>query len=298
MSYFDRINQDRARRVTNVLVEAPFFYRDDDEDLFLFLRRNRAAFQRFFDDCFGWELVVESRCARVLKTSWHNPALKPSQHDVFNLTRRDDCVAFLLVLEFYEHLLEEQNLSIDDPDPPRFYFGSLFEFARERFTEELGEATPEDASVRKTLRRVVEILLRYRFLRELRPDPSCARSWSPSAARAPSSLARPGGATPRRPRLPRQRPSTTAPRARSPRPPATSNAPGSRRSAGPTRSRRFAGARRRPRGSTGSAPRWPRSRGPASRLGRSTMCSSRSREQRRSAWPGSRAWPATPRWPR
>jgi hypothetical protein len=171
MSYFEKINQDRARRVTNVLVEAPFFYRDDDEELFLFLRRNKAVFQRFFEDCFGWELVVESRCARVLKTSWHNPALKPSQHDVFNLTRRDDCIGFLLVLEFYEHLLEEQNLSIDDPEPPRFYFGSLFEFARERFADELGEAAPEDASVRKSLRRVVEILLRYRFLRELRPEP-------------------------------------------------------------------------------------------------------------------------------
>lgn len=171
MSYFEKINQERARRVTNVLVEAPFFYRDDDEDLFLFLRRNRAAFQRFFDECFGWELVVESRCARVLKSSWQNPALRPSQHDVFNLTRRDDCVSFLLVLEFYEHLLEEQNLSIDDPDPPRFYFGSLFEFARERYAEELGEATPEDAAVRKSLRRVVDILLRYRFLRELAPEP-------------------------------------------------------------------------------------------------------------------------------
>jgi hypothetical protein len=170
VSYFDKINQDRARRVTNVLLEAPFFYRDDDEELFLFLRRNRAAFQRFFEECFGWELLVESRCARVLKASWHNPRLRPSQRDVFDLSRRDDCVAFLLVLEFYEHLLEEQNLSIDDPDLPRFYFGALFEFARERFVEELGEGAPDEAAVKKNLRRVVELLLRYRFLRELAPE--------------------------------------------------------------------------------------------------------------------------------
>jgi hypothetical protein len=170
VSPFDKINQDKARRVTNVLVEAPFFYREDDEELFLFLRRNRAVFERFFKDCFDWELLVESRCARVLKPHWHNPALKPSQRDVFNLTTRDDCIAFLLVLELYEHLLDEQNLAIDDAEPPRFFFGTLFELARERLAEELGAAAPDDAAIKKSLRRVVEVLLRYRFLRELPPQ--------------------------------------------------------------------------------------------------------------------------------
>lgn len=170
MTYFDKLNQDKARRVTNFLVESPFFYREDDDDLFLFLRRNRAAFARFFDECFGWELVVESRCARVLKQSWHNPAVKPSQRDVFDFSRKDDCIAFLLVLEYHEHLLDEQNLSIDDPEPPRFYFGSLFSFCRERMAEELGEDVVDDQSIKKTLRRVVERLLRYRLLRELAPD--------------------------------------------------------------------------------------------------------------------------------
>src|SRR5690606_8897372 len=145
-------------------------YREDDENLFLFLRRNRAVFQRFFEECFGWELLVEPRCARVIKTSWHNPAIKPSQRDVFNFTTRKDCIGFLLVLEYYEHLLDEQNLSIDDPEPPRFYFGSLFDFARERMAEELGDDAIDDASIKKILRRVVEVLLRYRFLRELPPQ--------------------------------------------------------------------------------------------------------------------------------
>lgn len=171
MTYFDKLNLDKVRRINNVLLESPFFYRADDEALFLYLRRNRAAFERMFADQFGWELVVEKQCARVIKASWQNPALKPSQHDVFDLTRRDDCVAFLLVLEFYEHLLDEQNLSIDDPEPPRFFFGSLFEFSRERFGEVGGDAAPDEVQLKKILRRVVECLLRFRFLRELPPEP-------------------------------------------------------------------------------------------------------------------------------
>jgi len=178
MSYFDKINRQHARAVLNVLLEAPFFYRDDDEDLFLFLRRNRAEFERFFDEHFGWELLVDGRCARLYKPHWRNGALKPSQHDVFDVTRRNDCIAFLLVLEYYEHLLEEQNLSVDDPDPPRFYFGSLFEFAVERFAEALGDGAPGEADVRKLLRGVMPTLLRYRLLRELEPprdDPAVDR---------------------------------------------------------------------------------------------------------------------------
>lgn len=170
MSHFDKLNQDKVRRINNVLLESPFFYRDDDEDLFLYLRRNKAAFRSMFDTYFGFELVVEPRCARLLKSRWCNRAIKPTQQDVFDLTRRDDCIAFLLVLEFYEHLLDQQNLSVDDAEPPRFYFGDLFEFARERFAEEQGDAAPDDTQVRKTLRRLVERLLRYRFLRELAPE--------------------------------------------------------------------------------------------------------------------------------
>ena len=171
MNHTDKLNQDKLRRINNILVESPFFYRTDDEGLFLYLQRHRRAFQRAFDDSFGWELIVERQCARVIKPSWHNRALKPSQHDVFDLTRRDDCIGFLIVLEFYEHLLDEQNLSIDDPELPRFYFGSLYEFTRERFAEACGGDAPDDAHIKKSLRRVVERLLRFRFLRELPPEP-------------------------------------------------------------------------------------------------------------------------------
>jgi Protein of unknown function (DUF2398) len=169
MTYFDKIHQGRARQVLNVLTEAPFFYPDDDPDLFLFLRRNKAEFARFFEETFGWDLVVEARCARLYKPRWYNKALRPSQHDVFELSRRDDCVAFLMVLEHYERLLDQSGASVDDPEPPRFYFGELLEFAVGRFAEELGEATPGEAEVRKILRGLMPSLLRFRFLREVEP---------------------------------------------------------------------------------------------------------------------------------
>lgn len=168
--HFDKAPRARVQAVLNVLVEAPFFYKEDDPDLFAFLRRNKSEFVRFYEELFDWRLVVDARCARLYKTRWHNRALKPSQHDVFELTRRDDCLAFLLVLEFYEHLLEERNVDVDDPDPLRFEFGELFSFARERLAAEIGAAAPDDDGVRALLRRLVPTLLRYRFLREIQPD--------------------------------------------------------------------------------------------------------------------------------
>lgn len=170
MSWFDKLSKPKVRRVLNVLAEAPFFYREDDEDLFAFLRKNRTAFQDFYEEMYGWQLVVDARCARVYKTTWHNRALKPSRHDVFDPTRRDDCIAFLLVLEFYEHLLDERNVSVDDPEPLRFELGELFGFARGRLAEELGEDAPDEEGVRRLLRGLVPVLLRYRFLRELVPE--------------------------------------------------------------------------------------------------------------------------------
>lgn len=160
----------RVQAVLNALVEAPFFYREDDPELFAFLRRHKAEFARFYHELYDWRLVVDARSARLYKTRWHNRALKPSQHDVFDLTRRDDCLAFLLVLEFYEHLLEDRNADVDDPEPLCFEFGELFAFARERLAGELGDAAPDDGGVRNLLRRIVPTLLRYRFLREVTPD--------------------------------------------------------------------------------------------------------------------------------
>lgn len=169
-TYFEKDNQARVRDVLNVLVEAPYFYREDDPDLFGFLRKHRAEIARFFQEMFGWELHVDATAARLYKARWHNRALRPTQHDVFDLTRRDDCLAFLLVLEHHEHLLERDNVGADEAALPRFTFGELFAYARDRLRAELGDAAPDDDALRKLLRGLMPDLLRYRFLRELAAD--------------------------------------------------------------------------------------------------------------------------------
>lgn len=168
-SYFDKLNGARVTAALNVLLEAPYFYRDDDPDLFQFLRRNRAEFERFYRELYDWELVVDARTARLYKSRWHNRALRPTQHDAFDLTRRSDCLGFLLVLELYERLLEQHNLAGDDAESPRFAFGEAFEFARTRLHEELA-APPSDDDVRKMLRGLWPALVRYRFVREIPCD--------------------------------------------------------------------------------------------------------------------------------
>jgi hypothetical protein len=169
-TFFEHLSRARVQAVLNVLVEAPFFYKSDSPELFTFLRRNLSEFQRFYEELYGWRLVADVRAARLYKPRWHNPALKPSQHDVFELTRRDDCIAFLLVLEFYEHLLDERNASPEDPEPQRFEFGELFAFARGRLQEALAERAPDDDGTRRLLRSLMPTLLRYRFLREVPPS--------------------------------------------------------------------------------------------------------------------------------
>lgn len=171
-TYFDKLNGPRVTAVLNVLGEAPFFYREDDAELFQFLRRNKAEFTRFYEELFGWELIVDSRTARVYKEQWHNRALRPSQRDIFDLTRRDDCLAFLLLLEFHTRLLEQHNLAGDDAESPRFLFGELFDFARSRLGEELGSRAPDDDEVRRILRGVWPVLERFRFVRAVAKDGS------------------------------------------------------------------------------------------------------------------------------
>lgn len=167
--FFSHLNLHKVKQLLNILQESPYFYRDDDPTLFAFLRQNRLQFERFYQHFYGWEIVVDQKCARLYKPEWHNDFITPAQRDLFQLTRRNDCLAFLLVLEFYEHLLEEQNLTVEDANP-KFYFGELLEFAQRRMQEELGEKAPSMAGVREILRRVLPVLLRYRFLREHPPE--------------------------------------------------------------------------------------------------------------------------------
>ena len=168
--FFPHLNLDKVRKLLNVLQEAPYFYRDDDPTLFAFLKQYRLQFERFYQHFYGWELVVDQKCARLYKPAWHNEMIKPSQRDVFQFTKRNDCLAFLLVVEFYEHLLEERNLTVEDTNP-QFHFGELLEFAHRRLQEELGDKAPNLAGARDVLRNILPPLLRFRFLREHPPVP-------------------------------------------------------------------------------------------------------------------------------
>ena len=62
----------RIRETLNVLLESPYFYKTDDERLFLVLTRYKRAFESFFDKFFGWTLVMDAKCARLYKPKWFN----------------------------------------------------------------------------------------------------------------------------------------------------------------------------------------------------------------------------------
>lgn len=162
-------NEQKVQKILNILLEAPYFYRDDDLGLFLFLSKYKRAFAGFFKKFYGWEIVVEPKCARLYKPAWFNEKVTEANRDMFNFTRRDECVAFLLLLEFFERQLQEQAVSTDEKENLRFLFGSFLEFACARFREVFpGRAAfYTDEQVRRTVRAIMPALRKYRFLREI-----------------------------------------------------------------------------------------------------------------------------------
>jgi hypothetical protein len=165
--------EERVRTVLNLLLEAPYFYKEDDELHFNFLRRHRREFRQFFERFFGWTLVMDGKCARIYKEKWYNRGVTESQRDLFNFTRRDECIAFMLILEFFEHQLDENSMTVEDRDYLRFTFGGLLEFCGRRFRELFRgqEEKYTDEYLRsRVLRRVMPVLDRYRFLRKIQPD--------------------------------------------------------------------------------------------------------------------------------
>lgn len=161
----DRRGRERVRAVLNVLVESTFFYRDDDPDLFFFLRRNQAAVRELFESYFGWRLHVDRRCARLIKERQYNEALRPSQRALFDLRRRDECLLFAVLLEFHEEEGQRQGVTPDDDRPLRFLLADFVAFAMRRFREELDEATPPEARIFEATRPLFEQLERHRFVR-------------------------------------------------------------------------------------------------------------------------------------
>ncbi len=135
----EQLNIHYVRALLNILTEAPFFYRTDDVDVFEYLRSHHDDFQQFFSHYFGWELYADRRMARVIKPREYNQGLRPSQRDLFDLTRRDECSVFLLLVEFYEKLLRDLNISYDDDGAVRFLLADFVQYCVDRFAEELGE---------------------------------------------------------------------------------------------------------------------------------------------------------------
>jgi hypothetical protein len=174
MSAFDDLlskQKTRVQAVLNILLESPYFYKTDHEEHFLFLRRYQREFTGFFEETFGWQLIADAKCARLYKETWFNDRITPSNRDLFNFTKRDECVAFMLLLEFFEHKLEEDAASVEEPDNVRFRFADLLLFERTRFLEIFPEqADPyTEEAVRKIMRPVMPQLEKYRFLVKIDP---------------------------------------------------------------------------------------------------------------------------------
>ena len=179
-----------VRSVLNILLESPYFYKTDDERLFLVLMRYKRAFEAFFDKFFGWSLVMDAKCARLYKPKWFNEKITLPNRDMFTFTKRDDCMAFLLVLEFFECECREQGVTADDRENLRFRFGDLLEYAAARFRALMsGRAAPTESAtepgravcphtaesytderVRQILKGIMPQLEKYRFLRKVKPS--------------------------------------------------------------------------------------------------------------------------------
>lgn len=161
-----------VQAVLNLLMESPYFYRTDDEPRFLFLRRHQKTFAEFFEQCYGWSLHLDDKCARVYKPRWYNTAISESNRDLFRLSKRDECIAFLLLLEFFEHQLDEYGMTVEERDHLRFRFGDLLQHSHRRFNELQPEREPySEEHVRQLWRTLMPRLEQYRFLAE-EPKPA------------------------------------------------------------------------------------------------------------------------------
>ena len=161
-----------VRSALNILLESPYFYKEDDERAFLTVLRYRQAFAAFFEKFFGWTLVADAKCVRLYKPKWFNEAITAPNRDMFGFTRRDECVAFLLLLEFFERESREQGVTADDQENLKFRFGDWLEYSAARFRELFPDKRDaySDEKVRLVLRGIMPALERYRFLRKVRPS--------------------------------------------------------------------------------------------------------------------------------
>jgi hypothetical protein len=163
---------DRVQKVLNILLESPYFYVEDDHDSFLFLRRHRADFVEFFKYFYNWSLLIDSKCARVYKAEWHNTAIRPANRTLFSFTKRDECLAFMMLLEFFEQQLEENGMTVEDKQNLRFHFGDLLDYSQKRFVELFPDKHQEysqDKIRDKIWKSVMPELEKHRFLTKINP---------------------------------------------------------------------------------------------------------------------------------
>ncbi len=163
---------DRVQGVLNILLESPYFYIDDNQEQFLFLRRHRREFSEFFKTFYGWTLIMDTKCARVYKAEWYNKAISLSNRSLFKFTKRDECLAFMVLLEFFEQQLEENGITVEDKENLRFHFGDLLEHSSKRFLEIFpkDEKRYSQEYLRaKIWKSVLPELERHRFLKKIPP---------------------------------------------------------------------------------------------------------------------------------
>jgi hypothetical protein len=161
----DKIGRVNFQAVLNILTESPFFYAADDPVRFVFLRRNETAFKKFFEKYFGWRLYADSKMARLIKDKNFNPALKSVHRDYFKLSGRNECLLFLVLLEFYEHECSEQAYSNDDSEPLRFIYADFFSFTRRILAEHFSGQIPADREIDTAARQLLKKLQHFRLLR-------------------------------------------------------------------------------------------------------------------------------------
>ncbi|WP_337747565.1 DUF2398 family protein [Victivallis vadensis] len=163
---------DRFIAVNNILTEAAWFYKTDEPELFYELQHYESAFRNFYKRNFDWELRIDGKCARLVKNKVYNPELGNTGIVEFKLRGRDEYIAFLLLIEFYEKMLSEQSLSASDRENPTFIFGEYLDYVVSRMTMLFPERKDIDAESvkKKILRPLMEKLIDYRFLRALPRD--------------------------------------------------------------------------------------------------------------------------------
>jgi hypothetical protein len=121
--------------------------------------------------------------ARLFKGEPANPRLPPSGRDLFHLTRRDECLLFVLLLEFHEQELSRQNLHYERDDDARFLLEDFVRFAFARARELLAERAPPDAKLVEGISALFAKLERHRFIAEVQREEAAAGESMPEGIR-------------------------------------------------------------------------------------------------------------------